>query len=118
LELAELPSKEMKLTQINRVIGALQTQYEALVSSMVDARITRSGRADWNVILLSPASEAYPIRVNDYVRLAILPLFSLVLGIGLAFLVDSLDHSIKDAGDVETYVGLPVLSSVSPIGGR
>jgi uncharacterized protein involved in exopolysaccharide biosynthesis len=117
-ELAEIPSKEMKLGQIDRVINAMSTQYNALVQSSVDARIKKTGSADWNVILLSPASESVPILVTDYVRLAILPLFSIILGIGMAFLVDSLDHSIKDAGDVEAYIGLPVLASVSPFGGR
>jgi uncharacterized protein involved in exopolysaccharide biosynthesis len=117
-ELAELPTKEMKLGQIDRVISALRTQYDALVRSSIDARIKRTGSADWNVILLSPASAARAIRVHDYVRLAVLPLFSLILGIGMAFLMDGLDHSIKDAGDVEAYLGLPVLTSVSPFGGR
>ncbi|MBD3334543.1 MAG: hypothetical protein GF355_03420 [Candidatus Eisenbacteria bacterium] len=117
-DLASLPSKEIRLGQIDRVLDALQMQYEALVRSSVDARVKRTGSADWNVILLSPASEAYPVRMKDYVRLAILPLFSLILGIGLAFLVDSLDHSIKDAADIETYVGLPVLASVRPFGRR
>ncbi|MBU1702530.1 MAG: hypothetical protein KJ970_06830 [Candidatus Eisenbacteria bacterium] len=117
-ELAEIPSKEMRLGQIDRVLAAMTTQYNALVQSSVDARIKKTGSADWNVILLTPASESIPILVTDYVRLAILPLFSIILGIGMAFLVDGLDHSIKDAGDVEAYIGLPVLASVSPFGGR
>lgn len=117
-ELAEIPSKEMKLKQIERVINALRQQYDALVRSSIDARIKKSGSADWNAILLTPASQARAIRVHDYIRLAVLPLFSLILGIGMAFLADGLDHSIKDAGDVEEYLGLPVLTSVSPFGGR
>jgi uncharacterized protein involved in exopolysaccharide biosynthesis len=117
-ELAELPAKEMKLNQIDRVINALRFQYDALVRSSIDARIKRSGLADWNVILLSPASEVQAIRVHDYVRLATLPIFSLLLGIGMAFLADGLDHSIKDASDAEAYLGLPVLTSVSPFGGK
>jgi uncharacterized protein involved in exopolysaccharide biosynthesis len=117
-QLRELPNKEMRLGQMDRIIQALRTQYDALVRSSVDARIKRTGSADWNVILLSPASRARPIRVHDYIRLAVLPLFSLILGIGLAFLVDGLDHSIKNASDVESYLGLPVLTSVSPFGGR
>lgn len=117
-ELAELPTKEMKLNQIDRVINALRLQYDALVRSSIDARIKRSGSADWNVILLSPASEASAVRVHDYVRLATLPIFALILGIGMAFLADGLDHSLKDASDVEAYLGLPVLTSVSPFGGK
>jgi capsular polysaccharide biosynthesis protein len=35
------------------------------------------------------------------------------LGLGLAFLFDSLDHSLKDRAEAEAYLKLPVLASVS-----
>jgi capsular polysaccharide biosynthesis protein len=41
------------------------------------------------------------------------PLFSLLIGLALAFLVDGLDHTIKDATDAETNLGAPVLGSLS-----
>ncbi|MEZ4649164.1 MAG: hypothetical protein R3E97_10350 [Candidatus Eisenbacteria bacterium] len=56
-----------------------------------------------------------PIRVNDYVRLAVIPILSLILGVTLAFLIDGLDHTLKDSTEVENHLRLPVLGSVGRI---
>jgi len=39
----------------------------------------------------------------------------LIIGIGIAFLLEYLDNSLKDSRDVEAFLGLPVLGSISDI---
>ncbi|MCA9758239.1 MAG: hypothetical protein KDA27_20765 [Candidatus Eisenbacteria bacterium] len=114
-ELSSLPEKEARLAGFDRVLEQLQANYTALVDKQIQARIEQSGSSDWNVLILKPAASALPIRVNDYVRLAVIPILSLILGIALAFLIDGLDHTLKDSTEVENHLRLPVLGSVGRI---
>ena len=114
-ELSSLPQKEARLAGFDRVLEQLRANYTALVDKQIQARIEQSGTSDWNVLVLKPAGNALPIRVNDYVRLAIIPILALVLGVALAFLVDGLDHTLKDTTEIENHLRLPVLGSVGRI---
>lgn len=111
-ELATFPNKEAKIASFDRVLDQLSANYTALVNKQIQARIERSGTSDWNVLVLQPAGPAEPIRINDYVRMALIPLLSLLVGVALAFLFDGFDHSLKDASEVESHLQLPVLGSV------
>ena len=51
-------------------------------------------------------------KTKDYVRMALAPIFSLIVGLGLVFFMESLDHSIKGAADAEESIGLPVLATL------
>jgi polysaccharide biosynthesis transport protein len=111
-EIASYPSKEARLSAFDRMISALQTDYQALVDKQIQARLERIGTSDWNVLILQPASEAGVLRTTDSVRLALIPVIGLIVALAVAFLVDGLDHSLKDATEAEQQLGLPVLGSV------
>jgi receptor protein-tyrosine kinase len=73
--------------------------------------------ADYRVLetALVPESPVAP----QPLRNAILALaVGLVLGLGLAFLLDHLDRRIKDEAGMEREFGLPVLASIPALGGR
>jgi uncharacterized protein involved in exopolysaccharide biosynthesis len=110
-----LPDKAARLAQYDRIIEALQTDYTTLVDRHIIAKVETSGRPEWRVILLQPASKGVQQRTRDYVRLALIPLFALLIGLALAFIIDGLDHSIKDATDAEDNLEVRVLGSVSRI---
>ena len=110
-----LPDKAARLAQYDRIIGALNTDYTTMVQRHVSAKIETSGRHDGRVVLLQPATPGTPQRTRDYVRLALVPLFALLIGLALAFVIDGLDHSIKDATDAEDNLRTPVLGSITRI---
>ncbi|MBK8231453.1 MAG: hypothetical protein IT349_13615 [Candidatus Eisenbacteria bacterium] len=114
-ELSGFPSKEARLTSFDRVLKSLQADYDALVEKQIQARIERTGTSDYNVLVLQAAQKAVALRTNDIVRMALIPLLSLFVGFALAFLLDGLDHSLKDATEVETHLRLPVLGSVGKL---
>jgi len=111
-ELAGFPSKEARLDSFDRVIESLEADYRALIDKQIQAKIERTGTSDYNVLVLQAAGKAQALRTNDIVRLALIPLLSLLVGVALAFLFDGLDHSVKDATEVETHLRLPVLGSI------
>lgn len=67
-----------------------------------------------DITLLSEA-KVYPIPINeDQNKTIIIALIGgIVIGIGLAFLLDSLNDSVRKEDEVEELLGIPVLGSVS-----
>jgi polysaccharide biosynthesis transport protein len=112
-ELIALPDKEARLAQYDRILEAMRTDYSTMVERQVAAKAESAGRPEWRAILLQPATAAIRQRTRDYIRMALVPLFAVLIGLALAFLIDGLDHSIKDATDAETHLGVPVLGSLS-----
>ncbi|RLQ86726.1 Wzz/FepE/Etk N-terminal domain-containing protein [Planomicrobium sp. Y74] len=71
-----------------------------------------------NVTILSPAvlkENPSPVAPNPMLNMAIAAVVGLMLGVGIAFLLDYLDTSMKDQQDIEDVLGLPLLGIVSPI---
>ena len=56
-----------------------------------------------------------PINGNHNKLLIIAIGLGVVIGIGVSFLLDSLDHSIRSADDIENLIGIPVIGRVSKI---
>lgn len=74
-----------------------------------------------NVSVLSKAELAdslNPIKPAPLMNIAIAIVVGLMLGVGLAFLLEYLDNTIKTEQDVETILELPVIGSISVIKDR
>jgi len=73
-----------------------------------------------NVSVLSEAQiNSEPINKDNQNKI-IIGAFAvgLILGLGLIFLIDSLDDSIKSTRDIETVLGVQVLGSISKMNKR
>lgn len=71
-----------------------------------------------NVNILSPAEhieDPAPIKPNPELNMAIAAVVGLMLGVGIAFLLEYLDTTVKNEQDVEDILGLPILGLISPI---
>ncbi|HSI68449.1 MAG TPA: Wzz/FepE/Etk N-terminal domain-containing protein [Planococcus sp. (in: firmicutes)] len=71
-----------------------------------------------NVTILSPAvlsENPAPVAPNPMLNMAIAAVVGLMLGVGIAFLLEYLDTTIKDQQDIEDILGIPLLGVVSPI---
>lgn len=71
-----------------------------------------------NISILSAAKESanpIPVKPNMKLNIAIATAIGLFLGIGLAFLLELLDTTIKSEQDVEDYLGLTVIGIVDLI---
>jgi succinoglycan biosynthesis transport protein ExoP len=108
-----LPAQEARLADLNRRIEGLQKQYGHLVEKSELAKIQQATSPDLMVLLLSSACKPYPKNTKDYVRIALAPIFSLIVGIGLAFFIDSLDTSVKSPREAEEMLELPVLATLT-----
>ncbi|MFJ7186820.1 YveK family protein [Lysinibacillus xylanilyticus] len=71
-----------------------------------------------NVNILSPAllpEDPSPVKPNKMLNIAIATVLGLMIGVGLAFLLEYLDTTVKTESDVEELLQLPIIGLVSPI---
>lgn len=71
-----------------------------------------------NVNILSPAvmgENPSPVKPDPYLNMAIAAVIGLMIGVGIAFLLEYLDTTVKSESDVEELLGLPILGLISPI---
>lgn len=74
-----------------------------------------------NVKILSPAIELknqLPIKPDPILNSVVAGVIALLLGIGISFLLDYLDLTVKTEQDVEKLTGLPIIGIVSHISGK
>jgi capsular polysaccharide biosynthesis protein len=72
-----------------------------------------------NVSILAKAKtkeDPSPIKPQPVLNIAIALVVGLMLGVGLSFLLEYLDNTIKNEMDVEKILGLPVLGAIHTIG--
>jgi len=112
-EIALLPDKEKQLARIESNITAYEDKYRLLLTKQHEAQIAVATSSEFKVAVLTPPGKATARRTSDYVRLAVGPFLSLIVGLGLAFFFESMDHTVKNAAEVEQYLGTTVLATVS-----
>jgi len=104
-----------KLVQYNilkREAEANKQLYEGLLQKLKEAGITAGLRSS-NIRVVDPALvPSYPSRPQKARNVLLALLVGLVGGIGLAFLREYLDNTIKTPDDIDYLTGLPSLSVV------
>lgn len=107
------PEHQETLADMDRTIEMLQNNYKELTGKYLQAQISKASTSPYfEVTKLTSATPPVAKNTKDYVRLALAPILSLAVGLGLAFFAESLDHSVATAADVEERLGLPLLASV------
>ncbi len=117
-ELETVPDKERRLAEIDAMIKKLEERHALMLERQSETQIAQAGHTDWDVVILAAASAPYSKKTRDYVRLAIGPLLSLIVGFGIAFFMESMDHSIKNAAEAEEYLDTPVLVTIADLSVR
>ncbi|MGY3313436.1 capsular polysaccharide biosynthesis protein [Peribacillus simplex] len=71
-----------------------------------------------NVSILAKAEikdNLAPVKPNPVLNIAIAVVVGLMAGVGLAFLLEYMDNTIKDEDDIENLLELPILGSIQKI---
>lgn len=71
-----------------------------------------------NVSILTPAlvgENPSPVKPDPMLNMAIATVIGLMLGVGIAFLLEYLDTTVKNEQDVEELLNLPIIGLISPI---
>jgi uncharacterized protein involved in exopolysaccharide biosynthesis len=111
-KLARMPDFEARVVELDNQIATWKTRHSDLAKSSDQARVNENTVPLISVYMLNPASPARLENSQDFVRIGLAPVFSLVVGVGLAFFVDGLDLTVRTSPQAEEEVRLPVLAAI------
>lgn len=107
-----LPSLEQDLLRLTRDVKVNSELYTSLLNSFQQLRLVKEGKVG-NVRIVDvalPPEEA--VKPKRAMALALSGVLGLVMGLGLAFVRNSLRAGISDANDLEQHLGLHVYATV------
>jgi tyrosine-protein kinase Etk/Wzc len=110
-QLRTFPGKESRIAQLQLEASILNDTYRYLLTEYESARLTEATIGPY-INLLDPASPAFRVGTTLRQKIVLGVLVGLLLGIGGAFFLEYLDQTIKNAGDVERVIGVPVLGLI------
>jgi tyrosine-protein kinase Etk/Wzc len=113
-QLESLPEKSLKLARLERAARVDEKLYLMMQEKFEESRITEVAQLG-NVRLIDPAKPPkYPIKPRKKVNMLLGVLAGLGLGIGLTFLLEYVDNSLRTIEDLER-LGVTVLGSIPRI---
>lgn len=108
---------ETRLTTLSREIETNRGLLDTYIQRQKELELTISSSKPDNITISSHAAKPLaPIGPNRNRNIFIALLMSLAAGIGLAFLMDYLDDSIKTSDDIGRHLGLPTLALIPHTG--
>ncbi len=116
--LKKLPRAEQQLARLTRLTTVTADSYTFLLQKHEEARIAKASTIS-NINVIDPAiTPRIPIKPNKKKNLLLGLIVGLMAGVGLAFFLDYLDDTIKDAEQAKRVLGWGVLSVIPFIGER
>lgn len=107
-----LQKKTFGLATLERARDTDQQLYDLFVTRFKELNVGNNNDTSSIRILNLAQTPSTPYWPNKALIVAIASLFSLALGIGLAFLQEFLDNTIKSPEEVEGKLGVPLLGSL------
>ncbi|MDZ7336916.1 MAG: polysaccharide biosynthesis tyrosine autokinase [candidate division KSB1 bacterium] len=113
-EMETLPEKALELARLQRAAQVDEKLYVMLQEKYQESRITEVGQLG-NVIIIDRAQPPVaPIKPKKRVNLMLGAIIGLMLGFGLAFVIEYLDTSVRSIEDVEA-MGLNLMGTIPVI---
>jgi len=110
--LGKLPEAEKRLAGLTRQAKVYQDTYSFMLEKRGELQVTRASQIG-DIWVVEPAyANPSHIKPRVMLNLVLAVIVGLVLGIGLAFFLDYLDDSVKNAEDIQALVQLPVLGTI------
>lgn len=107
-----LPNIEQDLLRLTRDVKVNSQLYINLMTSAQQLRLVKEGKVGNVRVVDAPVVPERSIKPQRAKILAISGIFGMLLGMGLAFLRNSLRPGIKDPADIESAIGLHVFATV------
>lgn len=114
-ELQKLPQQELMLTRLVRDRDVNDRIYSMLREKREEVRINEASKIGDIQVVDAAEEPLEPTRPDTILNLILGVLIGLALGVGVSFIQESLDTSLKSREDVEKYMNLPVLASIPSI---
>jgi polysaccharide biosynthesis transport protein len=114
-QLSRVPQRELEFAQLQRKPKVLEEVYTLLQTRLKEAEIAQAVE-DGSVQLVDPAARPLePVAPRKRTAIALGVLFGILLGMGVAFLIEYFDKSVHTRADVADATGLSVLGLIPRI---
>jgi succinoglycan biosynthesis transport protein ExoP len=108
-QIQEIKRKEFRLRELQREVDTNRSLYDVFMKRMKEASAT-STLENVNARIVDPATAPKdPAKPRKKLIILLSAILSMMAAIGLAFLLEKLNDTIKAAADVESKIGLPLL---------
>ena len=114
----DLRNRRIEYTILEREVDTNRSQYEALLQRMKEVSIATGVGSSQVSIVDRALVPAFPFEPNLPRSLIQALILSLAAGIGLAFLLNYIDDTIKTPDDVRAKLGLPTIGVVPKVKGN
>ncbi|GAB6099373.1 hypothetical protein JCM16358_12520 [Halanaerocella petrolearia] len=114
-KLTALPEKELKLSRLKREKMVTESVYTMLRERKEEIEIQKAMKTS-NIVVIDPAViKEDPIKPKVKLNVALATILSVFIGLGIIFIVEYLDTTIKNKEEVEQLTDLPVLGVIPDI---
>jgi len=116
-ELEKLPGQGLELARLERQVSVDQNIYALLTEKLEETKISEAGQKETVRVVDNAIEPEEPISPKKRLNLLLGALIGLGLGIGLTFLLEFFDDSIKNPEILEK-MGFPILGIIPEISSR
>ncbi|KAF1086071.1 Tyrosine-protein kinase etk [Sporotomaculum syntrophicum] len=111
---SQLSSKQIDQQKLQNEINRLQETQNLLAQKVTQTQIARSiDMGNTTIDIASPALvPSSPVKPNKQMNVAVALVLGLMISVGLAFLLEFMDNTIKSPDDVQKHLGLPVMGTI------
>ena len=114
----ELNEKEIQYSVLQRETDSNQQLYEAVLKRLKETGVTGGVEANNVRVIEEAIVPTVPVRPNRKNDLVMSMILGLVAGIGLAFVMEYFDRSLRTPDQTEKLVGHPVIGIVPIFTGK
>ncbi len=107
-----LPDTELELARLERTYRINEKVYELLVEKFEDIKIAEQATMGDIRIIEEAFLPVVPVKPRKKVNLVVGAMFGLMLGIGFALLLHSMDTKFRSLDQIERTVQLPILGTI------
>lgn len=116
--LAESPEEEAELSQLETNLRGAELRYTEAFNNLEELRVEEA-RATNNVVLVEPARpQPQPIRPRPIPTTILGAIAGAMLAVGIVFLIEYLDDTVKSPEQVEEETGLSTVGAIAIIKGN
>ncbi len=108
----ETNRKELKYAILERNVETNRRLYDTLLSKVKESNIVESGSVSNIRVAERAVMPRSPVKPKKKLNLMLSIIFGLMTGVGIAFLWEYVDRSMRTEEDIRRYLDLPVLSVV------
>ncbi len=114
-EALKMNQKGIKYGVLNREVNSNKEMYNILLKRLKETNLS-GGLKNSNIRVIDIAEmPILPIRPNIGLNLLLALALGSITGIGMAFFFEYMDNTVKSAEDIERFIKLPLLGSISII---